>query len=106
MFATEIFDLYLNADVLVLNNIAPDPNAPVEFLTAPLHTSGVSNVLAQKGGDHNPEGERLFLSSFYDSLSNGETPREAERTAKLKLVKNKNFANPKIWSTWVLSGKH
>ena len=104
LFAAEIYDLYLNADVVVLNHLSRDKNQDGSFLTTPILSSGVSNILLPRWNNKSAE-KVTFLESFYEQLAEGIPAHFALRDTKLKLIKNKKTADPKIWSSWTLVGK-
>ncbi len=66
--------------------------------------SGVPNILFSIWSVHDEQTKELMVE-FYNQLLLGKDYADALRQAKLKLLRNKKFADTKYWAAWILMGE-
>ena len=109
LYASEIAELNLQADLVVLSSCESGsgkivPGEGVLSLSRSFLQSGVQNVICSYWKVYDNYTAQL-MSSFYQEVLNKENYSNSLRSAKLKMIKNKNTADPKKWSGFVLLGK-
>ena len=108
LFSGEMFDLELNADLVVLSacetGLGKIINGEgVMSMTRGFIYSGALNILYSlwKVGDRNTN---ELMVQFYSNILNGNTYSGALQKAKLTLINNDKTAFPKFWSGFTLLG--
>jgi CHAT domain-containing protein len=109
LYAGEMYNLDLNADLVVLSACETGIGRLVKgegvmAITRGFLYSGVPNILFSlwKVGDKNTY---QLMVNFYDELLNGNSYSGSIRKSKLNLIQKKETAFPKFWSSFVLLGK-
>jgi len=108
LFSGEMFDLDLNADLVVLSACETGLGKIINgegviSMTRGLIYSGATNILYSlwKVGDRNTS---ELMVEFYSDILNGNTYSGALQKAKLTLMNNEKTAFPKFWSGFTLLG--
>jgi CHAT domain-containing protein len=108
LFSGEMFDLDLNADLIVLSACETGLGKIINgegimSMTRGFIYSGTPNILYSlwKVGDKNTQ---ELMVRFYTHILNGYTYTGALRKAKLTLMNNDKTAFPKFWSGFTLLG--
>ena len=108
LYAGEISELDLEADLVVLSSCESGSGKVVEgegvlSLSRSFLQSGAKNVICSywKVYDHYTA---QLMAPFYQQVLSKKSYQGALRSAKLKMIKNKQTADPKKWSGFVLIG--
>ncbi|MBN2523914.1 MAG: CHAT domain-containing protein [Bacteroidales bacterium] len=106
LYASEIYGLDLNADLVVLSACETGTGKMVKgegiiSITRGFLCSGVPNILFSlwKVGD---KSTRELMVLFYSNLLQGKSYSEALQEAKLEMIKSKNHAYPLFWGGFTL----
>lgn len=106
LYSPEIASLELNAELAVLSScesgIGPlsEGEGPLSLSRAFLD-AGVPNVLASLWKVYDRYTAEM-MAPFYKELLKGESPAAALRQAKLKMIRKKTTAAPRVWAGMVL----
>lgn len=109
LFSGEIYNLALNADLLVLSACQTGAGQIVKgeglmSLTRGFLYSGARNIVASLWKVHDEHTSRLMVE-FYRQIAAGKSYSAALREAKLKMITNPETAAPQSWAGFVLIGK-
>jgi len=106
LYASEIYGLDLNADLVVLSACETGTGKMVKgegiiSITRGFLCSGIPNIIFSlwKVGDKSTQ-ELMVL--FYSNLLQGKSYSEALQKAKLEMIRNKNHAYPLFWGGFTL----
>jgi CHAT domain-containing protein/tetratricopeptide (TPR) repeat protein len=109
LFLDEIFNLMINADLLVLSACATGTgkitrSEGVLAVTRGFFTAGASNIvytLWNVTDKHTKD----FMVSFFKGILAGQTYSGALRNAKLEMLRNPGTSLPRLWAPYVLLGR-
>lgn len=109
LYAGEIYNLNLNADLVVLSSCESGIGKLVKgegllSLTRGFIYAGADNLIVSlwKVSDkHTSE----LMTELYTNMLNGQTYSTSLRNAKLKMIRNAGTAFPKSWASFVLIGQ-
>ena len=105
----EVFDLKINADLVVLSACETGLGKEVkgEGLVGLTHSflyAGTPSVLVSLWNVQDRSTADLMVN-LYQELDRGRDKAEALRQAKLKVIRNKQYAHPYYWAPFVLVGE-
>ncbi len=108
LYASEIYGLDLNADLVVLSACETGTGKMIKgegiiSMTRGFFCSGTPNVMLSlwKVGD---KSTRELMVLFYSQLLNGKSYSGALQSAKIEMIKNKEYAYPLYWGGFALIG--
>lgn len=109
LFSREIYNLTLNADLLVLSACRTGAGQIIKgeglmALTRGFFYSGARNIVASLWNVYDERTSRLMVE-FYREIATGKSYSAALREAKLKMSANPATAAPLSWAGFVLMGK-
>jgi len=109
LYSGETYNLSLNSDLVVLSSCESGIGLMVKgegimALTRGFLYSGASNILFSLWKVNDKPTSELMVK-FYKNMFDQKDYASALRLAKLSMIKNKNTAFPKNWSSFVLVGK-
>lgn len=109
LFSGEIYNLALNADLLVLSACQTGAGQIIKgeglmALTRGFFYSGARNIVASLWKVYDEHTSRLMVE-FYRQIAAGKSYSAALREAKLKMITNPETAAPQSWAGFVLIGK-
>ncbi len=109
LYAGEMYNLDLNADLLVLSACQTGAGKIMKgeglmALTRGFFYSGARNIVASLWKVHDEHTSRLMVE-FYREIAVGKTYSAALRAAKLKMIANPETAAPQSWAGFVLMGR-
>ena len=108
LYTSEIYDLNLNADLIVLsscesgNGEIVDGEGIVGITRAFIH-AGARNLLVSLWAVYDQYASKMMVK-FYQHLLAGESYANALRKAKLAMLNDPGTAHPAIWSSFVFLG--
>jgi CHAT domain-containing protein len=105
----EVFNLKLNADLVVLSACETGLGKEVKGegligLTNAFLYAGTPSVLVSLWNVHDRSTADLMVG-FYQQLGRAQDKAEALRQAKLKLIQNEQYAHPYYWAPFILIGE-
>lgn len=108
LFSGELYNLDLNADLVVLSSCESgigklSRGEGMLSLSRGFYYAGARQVVYSLWKVYDKSTSSL-MQKFYNSLLNENTAEEALREAKLELIKNKTTSFPKNWAGFVLLG--
>ncbi len=108
LYSNEIYNLDLNADLVVLSACESGLGKVVKGegiigLTRGFLYSGANNVAVSlwQVGDKSTAGLMMY---FYENVLNGLSYSQSLRKAKLRIIKEKKYAYPSEWGPFILIG--
>ena len=109
LYASEMYNLNLKADLLVLSSCQSGLGKYVKgegiiAMTRGFFYSGVRNIIFSLWKVYDKQTNEL-MTEFYDRLLEGETFSSALRQSKLRLIADRSTAFPSKWSGFILVGK-
>ena len=109
LYLPEIYPLEMNAELVVLSSCESGRGEyalgeGTLSLTRAFLVAGADHVLSTLWNVYDRYASEL-MTEFYGELLKDKTTAAALRKAKLKMIGDKDTANPKIWSGFILSGK-
>jgi Uncharacterized protein conserved in bacteria len=109
LFGSEMYNLNLNADLLVLSSCESGIGKIVKgegmiAMTRGFFYSGVRNIIFSLWKVYDKQTNQLMVE-FYRHVLEGETFSSALRKSKLKLIADRSTAFPSKWSGFILVGK-
>ncbi len=109
LYANEIYNLNLNADLVVLSACESGLGKIIKGegiigLTRGLLFAGAKNVIVSLWQVADKSTSELMIE-FYRNILNGEGYSSSLRNAKLKLIKDGKYSYPLEWSPFILIGK-
>jgi CHAT domain-containing protein len=109
LYANEIYNLNLDADLVVLSACESGLGKIIKgegliSLTRGLLFAGAKNVVVSLWRVADKSTSELMIE-FYRNILNGESYSASLRQAKLKLIKNGKYSYPLEWSPFILIGR-
>ena len=109
LFLDEIFNLRINADLLVLSACATGTgkitrSEGVLAMTRGFFIAGASNIVYTLWNVTDKH-TRDFMVSFYKGILKGQTYSCALRNAKLEMISKPETSLPRLWAPYVLLGQ-
>ena len=109
LYASEMYNLSLNADLLVLSSCQSGLGKYVKgegiiAMTRGFFYSGAHNIIFSLWKVYDKQTNAL-MTEFYDHVLEGETFSSALRKSKLRLIADRSTAFPSKWSGFILVGK-
>jgi CHAT domain-containing protein len=109
LYASEMYNLSLNADLLVLSSCQSGLGKYVKgegiiAMTRGFFYSGAHNIIFSLWKVYDKQTNEL-MTEFYDHVLEGETFSSALRKSKLRLIADRSTAFPSKWSGFILVGK-
>jgi CHAT domain-containing protein len=109
LYASEMYNLSLNADLLVLSSCQSGLGKYVKgegiiAMTRGFFYSGAHNIIFSLWKVYDKQTNEL-MTEFYDHVLEGETFSSALRKSKLRLISDRSTAFPSKWSGFILVGK-
>lgn len=107
----EVFDLKLNADLVVLSACKTGLGRQIrgegiDSLSRAFFTAGASNVIMSFWNVFDLSTAQ-FMTDFYGAmLKNGSDKAAALRQARLKMIDGKQFNHPYYWAPFILMGRN
>lgn len=107
----EVFDLKLNADLVVLSACKTGLGRQIrgegiDSLSRAFFTAGASNVIMSFWNVFDLSTAQ-FMTDFYGALlKNGSDKAAALREARLKMIDGKQFNHPYYWAPFILMGRN
>ena len=107
---SEIFDLKLNADIVVLSACqsglvehGDGDDEPISGLARAFFYSGARNVVASLWSIDD-KGTNELMKRFYENLNKKQNPVNSLSNAKATMINSKQFSHPFYWSPFILNG--
>jgi len=109
LYASEMYNLTLNADLLVLSSCESGLGKLVKgegvmAITRGFFYSGAHNIIFSLWKVYDKQTNEL-MTEFYSKVLEGETFASALRKAKLRLISDRSTAFPSKWSGFILVGE-
>lgn len=109
LYASEVYNMNLNADLVVLSACETGLGRVVEGegvigLTRGFLYAGAKNLTVSLWQVSDLSTAKL-MTDFFQRVAKGKKLNEALRKAKLKLLESENYASPYYWSPFILIGK-
>ena len=109
LFLDEVFNLTINADLLVLSACATGTgkitrSEGVLAMTRGFFTAGASNILNTLWNVSDKH-TRDFMVSFFKGILAGQPYSSALRNAKLEMISKPGTSLPRLWAPYVLLGQ-
>ncbi len=109
LYANEMYNLNLNADLLVLSSCQSGLGKYVKgegviAMTRGFFYSGAHNIIFSLWKVYDKQTNELMVD-FYEQLLEGETFSSALRKSKLQMIADRSTAFPSKWSGFILVGK-
>jgi CHAT domain-containing protein len=109
LYAAEIIKLKLPGNTVILSSCESGAGPlyageGLLSLSRAFIEAGAGNVIGTLWKVYDQPTATL-MSAFYDDIIKGKSEAEALRAAKLKLIKNKQTAAPRLWSAFVQIGR-
>jgi len=109
LYANEMYNLNLNADLLVLSSCESGLGKLVKgegvmAITRGFFYSGAHNIIYSLWKVYDKQTNDL-MTEFYGNVLEGETFSSALRKSKLRLIADRSTAFPSKWSGFILVGK-
>lgn len=109
LFASEIYNLELNADLVTLSACETGLGKfaygeGIVGLSRAFYYAGAKNLLVSQWKVSDESTARLMVD-FYGNIVTGEDKATALRNAKIKLIESGEFAQPYYWAPFVLIGQ-
>jgi CHAT domain-containing protein/Tfp pilus assembly protein PilF len=109
LFLDEVFNLRINADLLVLSACATGTgkitrSEGVLAMTRGFFTAGASNIIYTLWNVTDKH-TRDFMVSFFKGILAGQTYSCALRNAKLEMISKPETSLPRLWAPYVLLGR-
>lgn len=109
LFLDEVFNLRINADLLVLSACATGTgkitrSEGVLAMTRGFYTAGASNIVYTLWNVTDKH-TRDFMVSFFKGILAGQTYSCALRNAKLEMISKPETSLPRLWAPYVLLGR-
>ncbi len=109
LYAAEVYNLNLNADLVVLSSCESGMGKLAKgegplALTRGFLYAGANNMVVSLWKVFDEHTSRLMIE-FYKGIAEGKSYSAALRAAKLKMLENENTALPASWASFVLIGK-
>ena len=105
---SEIFDLKLNADIVVLSAcqsglVELGDDESISGLARAFFYAGARNVVASLWSIDD-KGTNELMKQFYKNLNKKQNPVNSLSNAKTRLKNSRNFSHPFYWSPFILNG--
>ena len=107
---SEIFDLKLNADIVVLSacqsglvELGDGDDEPISGLARAFFYAGARNVVASLWSIDD-KGTNELMKRFYENLNKKQNPVNSLSNAKVAMINSKQFSHPFYWSPFILNG--
>lgn len=109
LFASEIYNLELNADLVTLSACETGlgrfaDGEGIVGLTRAFFYAGANNLIVSQWQVSDASTAKLMVD-VYDGLFSGQSKSEALRNAKLRLIHSEQFNQPYYWAPFVLVGE-
>ena len=109
LFASEIYNLELNADLITLSACETGlgrfaDGEGIVGLTRAFFYAGANNLMVSQWQVNDASTAKLMVD-VYDGLFSGQSKSDALRNAKLKLIQSEEFNQPYYWAPFVLVGE-
>ncbi|RLD12540.1 MAG: hypothetical protein DRI44_00270 [Chlamydiae bacterium] len=105
---SEIFNLNLNADIIVLSAcqsglVECGDDESISGLARAFFYAGARNVVASLWSIDD-KGTNELMKQFYENLNKKQSPVKSLFNAKIQLKSSKQFCHPFFWSSFILNG--